>query len=169
MSNISGKQLSTFLHKSDIPDIAGETEDLRFLQIQILNDGFHRLIDHVLCNPDLLRAFFCQMFSGICAQAVNRQIGMYVFGIDCCQNCFQQNLPLPLLLLIRYSKGRNFSASPSFFIILNILYFGNSYVVFYFMCITLRTYPQTLLLQLTQPRDPHGTQKVLLSAASFPT
>ena len=29
--------------------------------------------------------------------------------------------------------------------------------------------PQTLPLQLTRPRLPYGTQKVLLSAAPFPT
>ena len=29
--------------------------------------------------------------------------------------------------------------------------------------------PQTLLLQLTRPRHPYGTQKVLLSAAPFLT
>ena len=39
--------------------------------------------------------------------------------------------------------------------------------IFFFRAPHFEMLKQTLLLQLTQPRHPHGTQKVLLSAAAF--
>ena len=42
-------------------------------------------------------------------------------------------------------------------------------VIFYYVHYASNVSQQTLPQQLTEPRHPHGTRKVLLSAASFPT
>ena len=44
-----------------------------------------------------------------------------------------------------------------------------SYLLFFFRALRFEHDPQTLPRQLTQPRHPYGTRKLLLSAAPFPT
>mgnify|MGYP007130019203 CR=1 FL=1 len=75
-------QLSDFKHNFfyivQIPDIAGKAENIRLSLIDVHQDIVFLLVDRIL--SDLHRRI-----PGIGFQAVDRQIGMYIFCIDCCQ------------------------------------------------------------------------------------
>jgi len=68
-----------------------------------------------------------------------------------------------VLTIVRGKKAREF-----LFFVRKKEVWGSGFLGFSFLCAPhFELSPQTLLLQPTRPRHPHGTQEVPLSAAAF--
>ena len=71
-------------HIADVPQIAGDTQNIRTAFIDIHEDLINRLVDRVFRDPDLFFVSAAAVPARIGAQTVHGGIGMDVFCINGC-------------------------------------------------------------------------------------